>query len=148
MNNVHCRFEICVFAHCAHVVWTNICLMVVRWKDFVMTISFEWYIGLIYITDILQSVWWRTVSIFIQVCIQRCLSRGEAGSGRSDDNIESLRKRWMFAVDIETYEVNSLQARQLSSFTQPCKRIQRHPIRCTLLQLVSYNVSYSIKKWC
>ena len=26
-------------------------------------------------------------------CIQRCLSRGEAGSGRMDDNLESLQKR-------------------------------------------------------
>jgi len=25
--------------------------------------------------------------------MQRCLSRGEAGSGRSDDNLDSLRKR-------------------------------------------------------
>lgn len=28
-----------------------------------------------------------------EVCIERCLKRGQAGSGRSDDNIESLRKR-------------------------------------------------------
>lgn len=28
-----------------------------------------------------------------EICIKRCLSRGEAGSGRSDDNMESLRKR-------------------------------------------------------
>ncbi len=28
-----------------------------------------------------------------EVCIQRCLKRGEAGSGRSDDNIESMNKR-------------------------------------------------------
>jgi len=28
-----------------------------------------------------------------EVCIERCLSRGSAGSGRSDDNMESLRKR-------------------------------------------------------
>lgn len=27
------------------------------------------------------------------ICIQRCLSRGEAGSGRPDDNLESLKKR-------------------------------------------------------
>lgn len=26
-------------------------------------------------------------------CNQRCLARGAAGSGRSDDNVESLRKR-------------------------------------------------------
>ncbi|KAL0280187.1 UNVERIFIED_CONTAM: hypothetical protein PYX00_001560 [Menopon gallinae] len=28
------------------------------------------------------------------VCMKRCLSRGAAGSGRSDDNVESLRKRF------------------------------------------------------
>lgn len=29
-----------------------------------------------------------------QVCTQRCLDRGAAGSGRSDDNMESLKKRF------------------------------------------------------
>ncbi|RWS23133.1 UMP-CMP kinase-like protein [Leptotrombidium deliense] len=28
-----------------------------------------------------------------EVCVERCLKRGQAGSGRSDDNEESLRKR-------------------------------------------------------
>ncbi len=28
-------------------------------------------------------------------CVQRCLSRGAAGSGRSDDNVESLEKRFV-----------------------------------------------------
>jgi len=28
-----------------------------------------------------------------EVCVERCLSRGQAGSGRSDDNLESLKKR-------------------------------------------------------
>ena len=28
-----------------------------------------------------------------EVCVQRCLGRGASGSGRADDNIESLRKR-------------------------------------------------------
>uniref|UniRef100_A0A0A9WZX2 UMP-CMP kinase n=1 Tax=Lygus hesperus TaxID=30085 RepID=A0A0A9WZX2_LYGHE len=32
-----------------------------------------------------------------EVCIQRCLKRGAEGSGRSDDNLESLKKR------IQTY---------------------------------------------
>lgn len=27
-------------------------------------------------------------------CVSRCLSRGAAGSGRSDDNLESLKKRF------------------------------------------------------
>ncbi|KAF2885740.1 hypothetical protein ILUMI_20444 [Ignelater luminosus] len=30
----------------------------------------------------------------LEVCTNRCLSRGAAGSGRSDDNIESLHKRF------------------------------------------------------
>lgn len=29
----------------------------------------------------------------LEVCIERCLGRGEAGSGRSDDNLESVKKR-------------------------------------------------------
>jgi len=28
-----------------------------------------------------------------EICVERCLSRGQAGSGRSDDNPESLQKR-------------------------------------------------------
>lgn len=27
------------------------------------------------------------------ICVERCIKRGEAGSGRSDDNVESLNKR-------------------------------------------------------
>ncbi|XP_015924410.1 UMP-CMP kinase [Parasteatoda tepidariorum] len=35
-----------------------------------------------------------------ETCIQRCLKRGAEGSGRSDDNIESLKKRFRtFHVD-------------------------------------------------
>ena len=30
-----------------------------------------------------------------EVCTQRCLARGAAGSGRSDDNQESLKKRFV-----------------------------------------------------
>ncbi|XP_005178088.3 UMP-CMP kinase [Musca domestica] len=36
------------------------------------------------------------------VCVDRCLSRGKSGSGRSDDNMESLKKR------IQTYNNDSL----------------------------------------
>ena len=36
------------------------------------------------------------------VCVNRCLSRGQSGSGRSDDNMESLKKR------IQTYNNHSL----------------------------------------
>ncbi|XP_054741367.1 UMP-CMP kinase [Anastrepha obliqua] len=35
-------------------------------------------------------------------CVERCLSRGQSGSGRSDDNLESLKKR------IQTYNNDSL----------------------------------------
>nr|XP_014091542.1 UMP-CMP kinase [Bactrocera oleae] len=35
-------------------------------------------------------------------CVERCLARGQAGSGRSDDNLESLKKR------IQTYNNDSL----------------------------------------
>lgn len=30
----------------------------------------------------------------MQVCVSRCLRRGAGGSGRSDDNPESLKKRF------------------------------------------------------
>ncbi|CAG2174181.1 unnamed protein product [Oppiella nova] len=36
------------------------------------------------------------------VCVQRCLKRGEAGSGRSDDNPESMNKR------INTYLIDTM----------------------------------------
>ncbi|KAH8404254.1 hypothetical protein KR215_002455 [Drosophila sulfurigaster] len=36
------------------------------------------------------------------VCVERCLGRGQSGSGRSDDNMESLKKR------IQTYNNDSL----------------------------------------
>ncbi|KAF5273380.1 hypothetical protein FQR65_LT04672 [Abscondita terminalis] len=37
----------------------------------------------------------------LEVCTERCLRRGAAGSGRSDDNVESLRKR------LDTYLLES-----------------------------------------
>merc|ERR1712025_1262706 len=41
----------------------------------------------------LQCVLWFHCSQ--EVCIERCLARGAAGSGRSDDNEESLKKRFV-----------------------------------------------------
>lgn len=38
----------------------------------------------------------------MEVCEKRCLARGAAGSGRSDDNLESLRKRF------RTYENDTM----------------------------------------
>lgn len=29
-----------------------------------------------------------------EACVERCLKRGAAGSGRTDDNLESLKKRF------------------------------------------------------
>ena len=37
-----------------------------------------------------------------QVCIERCLSRGAAGSGRADDNMQSLEKR------LDTYNSSTM----------------------------------------
>ena len=37
-----------------------------------------------------------------QVCIERCLSRGAAGSGRADDNLQSLEKR------LDTYSSSTM----------------------------------------
>lgn len=47
------------------------------------------------------------------VCVQRCLKRGSAGSGRSDDNMESLKKRFNTYVNdtmpiIEHYQALNL----------------------------------------
>lgn len=47
------------------------------------------------------------------MCTQRCLDRGAAGSGRSDDNLESLKKRFDTYMNatmpiIEHYEEQDL----------------------------------------
>ncbi|XP_077549965.1 UMP-CMP kinase 1-like isoform X1 [Haemaphysalis longicornis] len=34
-----------------------------------------------------------------EICVERCLQRGQAGSGRTDDNVESLRKRFQTYSD-------------------------------------------------
>ena len=39
-----------------------------------------------------------TFSLSNQACMNRCLQRGAAGSGRSDDNEESLKKRFQTYV--------------------------------------------------
>ncbi|XP_053628016.2 UMP-CMP kinase-like isoform X1 [Cherax quadricarinatus] len=49
----------------------------------------------------------------LEVCTQRCLDRGAAGSGRSDDNMESLKKRFDTYMNatmpiIEHYEALNL----------------------------------------
>ncbi|KAK3862531.1 hypothetical protein Pcinc_031618 [Petrolisthes cinctipes] len=49
----------------------------------------------------------------LEVCTQRCLDRGAAGSGRSDDNMESLKKRFDTYMNatmpiIEHYEAQKL----------------------------------------
>ena len=45
------------------------------------------------------------------VCMQRCLRRGAAGSGRTDDNEDSLRKR-MVTFTKETWPIVQLFAEQ------------------------------------
>lgn len=57
------------------------------------------------------------------VCVKRCLNRGAAGSGRSDDNLESLKKRFnTFYVDslpiIEHYAAENL-VRKIDGSPEP-----------------------------
>ncbi|XP_017769056.1 PREDICTED: UMP-CMP kinase [Nicrophorus vespilloides] len=59
----------------------------------------------------------------LEICTDRCLSRGAAGSGRSDDNLESLKKRFNTYVNetkpiIEHYEQINLVKRVDASKTQ------------------------------
>jgi UMP-CMP kinase len=49
----------------------------------------------------------------LQVCVNRCLHRGAAGSGRSDDNPDSLKKRFQTYMNdtmsvIQYYEGKNL----------------------------------------
>ncbi|XP_014675214.1 PREDICTED: UMP-CMP kinase-like [Priapulus caudatus] len=58
-----------------------------------------------------------------EVCIERCLGRGAAGSGRSDDNAESLKKRVVTFVTsslpiIQHYEVQGL-VRKINAANTP-----------------------------
>lgn len=58
-----------------------------------------------------------------EVCVDRCLSRGAAGSGRSDDNLESLKKRFQtFFSDslpiIEYYNTQNL-VRKIDGIPEP-----------------------------
>lgn len=51
-----------------------------------------------------------------EICIERCLGRGAAGSGRSDDNLESLKKRFNTYLNdtlpiINHYDQNGLVKR-------------------------------------
>lgn len=48
-----------------------------------------------------------------EVCVERCLSRGQAGSGRSDDNPESLKKRVHTYVNDTMPIVNHFDDRKL-----------------------------------
>ena len=42
------------------------------------------------------------------VCVERCLKRGKAGSGRTDDNLESLKKRFVDWVSIINIIITNL----------------------------------------
>uniref|UniRef100_A0A224ZBC6 UMP-CMP kinase n=1 Tax=Rhipicephalus zambeziensis TaxID=60191 RepID=A0A224ZBC6_9ACAR len=59
-----------------------------------------------------------------EVCVQRCLNRGKAGSGRTDDNIESLRKRFKTYTNdtlpiVEYYDKQDLVRRADTSCNDP-----------------------------
>lgn len=55
------------------------------------------------------------------VCVKRCLGRGQSGSGRSDDNMESLKKR------IQTYNNDSLPIIKYFENAGQVKRIDASP---------------------
>jgi len=48
-----------------------------------------------------------------EICTQRCLQRGMAGSGRTDDNIESLRKRFVTNAESTMPIVKHFEAKGL-----------------------------------
>ncbi|KAK8766584.1 hypothetical protein V5799_006635 [Amblyomma americanum] len=59
-----------------------------------------------------------------EVCVERCLNRGQAGSGRTDDNIESLRKRFKTYTNdtlpiVEYYDKLNLVKRADTSCNDP-----------------------------
>lgn len=58
-----------------------------------------------------------------EVCIERCLKRGASGSGRTDDNLESLKKRFLtFYNDslpiIQFYDAKNL-VRKIDGVAEP-----------------------------
>ncbi|EDX14522.1 UMP-CMP kinase [Drosophila simulans] len=55
------------------------------------------------------------------VCVKRCLGRGQSGSGRTDDNLESLKKR------ISTYNNDSLPIIKFFEGAGQVKRIDASP---------------------
>ncbi|XP_016951387.1 UMP-CMP kinase [Drosophila biarmipes] len=55
------------------------------------------------------------------VCVQRCLGRGQSGSGRTDDNMESLKKR------ISTYNNDSLPIIKFFEGAGQVKRVDASP---------------------
>ncbi|KAH8382533.1 hypothetical protein KR009_004005 [Drosophila setifemur] len=55
------------------------------------------------------------------VCVQRCLGRGQGGSGRTDDNMDSLKKR------IATYNNDSLPIIKFFEGVGQVKRIDASP---------------------
>ncbi|XP_052836324.1 UMP-CMP kinase [Drosophila gunungcola] len=55
------------------------------------------------------------------VCVQRCLGRGQSGSGRTDDNMDSLKKR------IQTYNNDSLPIIKFFEGAGQVKRIDASP---------------------
>ncbi|XP_044726858.1 UMP-CMP kinase [Chrysoperla carnea] len=65
-----------------------------------------------------------------KTCTERCLSRGAAGSGRSDDNIESLKKRF------QTYQNDTLPIINLYDEQGLVKRIDANGSPSAVFDLV------------
>lgn len=59
------------------------------------------------------------------LCVDRCLKRGQAGSGRSDDNLESLQKRFITYVNdtmpIINYYKTLSKVEQIDASSDPDK---------------------------
>lgn len=57
------------------------------------------------------------------LCVERCLKRGQAGSGRTDDNMESLKKRFNTYINDSMPIINHYKkigkVRQINADTQP-----------------------------
>lgn len=57
------------------------------------------------------------------LCVERCLKRGQAGSGRTDDNMESLKKRFNTYINDSMPIINHYKllgkVRQINADTEP-----------------------------
>lgn len=58
-----------------------------------------------------------------EMCIDRCLKRGEQGSGRSDDNEESLKKRIQTFINDSMPIINHYDQKNLVRRVDACKSV-------------------------